>query len=90
MTKEETSPPTVAMEDLLLTFVIDAIERRDVAQCDIPGAFMQSIMENGTSDEKVTMKLEGLMVQIILKIDPKLYEKICDNRTRETCHICHT
>jgi hypothetical protein len=70
MSKKETSSPTVATEALLLTCVIDAIEGRDVATLDIPGAFMQSDMEG-----KVIMKLEGVMAEIILKIDPKLYKK---------------
>jgi hypothetical protein len=70
MTKEETSSPTVATEALLLSCVIDAIEGRDVATCDIPGAFMQSDMKG-----KVIMKLEGVMAEVILKIDPKKYSK---------------
>jgi hypothetical protein len=70
MTKQETSAPTVATEALILTCVIDAIEGRDVATCDIPGAFMQSDMKG-----KVVMKLKGVMAEIILKIDPKLYTK---------------
>jgi hypothetical protein len=70
MTKEETSSPTVATQALILTCVIDAIEGRDVATCDIPGAFMQSDMKG-----KVVMKLEGVMAEVILKIDPKLYTK---------------
>jgi hypothetical protein len=70
MTKQETSAPTVATEALILTCVIDAIEGRDVATCDIPGAFMQSDMKG-----KVVMKLEGVMAEVILKIDPKLYTK---------------
>ena len=36
----ETSAPTVATEALMLTCVIDAMERRDVATVNIPGAFM--------------------------------------------------
>ena len=70
MTKQETSSPTVATEALILTCVIDAIEGRDVATCDIPGAFMQSDMKG-----KVVMKLEGVMAEVILKIDLKLYTK---------------
>jgi hypothetical protein len=50
--------------------MIDATERRDVATCDIPGAFMQSKMEG-----KVIMKLEGVMAEIIRKINPEQYEK---------------
>jgi hypothetical protein len=70
MTKQETSSPTVATKALILTCVVDAIEGRDVATCDIPGAFMQSDMKG-----KVVMKLEGVMSEVILKIDPKLYTK---------------
>jgi hypothetical protein len=40
MTKQETSSPAVATEALMLTCVIDAVERGDVATCNIPGAFM--------------------------------------------------
>ena len=38
--KSETSTPIVATEALMLTCVIDAMERQDVATVDIPGAFM--------------------------------------------------
>ena len=70
MTKQETSSPTVATEAFILTCVIDAIEGRDVANCDIPGALMQSDMKG-----KVIMKLEGVMAEVILKLDPKLYKQ---------------
>ena len=47
--------PSVATEALFLTCLIDAINHREVATVDIPGAFMQSDMEG----ETVHMKLEG-------------------------------
>ena len=70
MTKEETSSPTVSIEALMLTCVIDAKEQRNVAVVDLLGAFMQSDMEG-----EVIMKLEGVMVEVIVKIDPSKYEK---------------
>jgi hypothetical protein len=70
MSKEETSLPTVATEALILPCVVDASEGRDVATCDIPGAFMQSNMKG-----KVVMKLEGAMAEVIVKMDPKQYTK---------------
>jgi hypothetical protein len=70
MSKEETSSPTVATEALILTCVIDAMEGRDVATCVIPGPFMQSDMKG-----KVVMKLEGVMAEVILKINPRKYTK---------------
>eukprot|EP00978_Attheya_sp_CCMP212_P046654 scaffold403813_cov59-Attheya_sp.AAC.1 len=52
--RKEASSPTVVIESLMLTCVIDSKEERDVAVVDIPGAFMQVDM-----DELVHMKLEG-------------------------------
>eukprot|EP00978_Attheya_sp_CCMP212_P040803 scaffold226459_cov23-Attheya_sp.AAC.2 len=69
-TKEEASSPTVAIESVMLTSVIDAKENRDVAIVDIPGAFMQADM-----DELVHMKLEGKMAELLVMLDPKLYRK---------------
>ena len=40
--------PTVAIEALLLTLVIDAHEERHVATCDISGAFLKSEIDEET------------------------------------------
>jgi Reverse transcriptase (RNA-dependent DNA polymerase) len=68
--KEDASSPTVSIEALMLSCVIDATEKRDVATVDIPGAFMQADM-----DELVHMRLEGTMAELLVKLDPKLYRK---------------
>jgi hypothetical protein len=85
MTKQETSSPTVATEALLLSCVINAVKERDVATCDIPGAFMQSDMKG-----KVVMKLEGVMAEVIIKIDPKKIHQICRKRKRQGRDLRHT
>jgi hypothetical protein len=54
----------------MLSCTIDAKEGRDVATADIPGAFMQTDME-----DTVHMMLEGPMAELLVKIDPKLYQK---------------
>ena len=72
--KDNVSSPTVATESLLLTFLIDAMESRDVAIVDIPGLFMQSNME-GNNGETTNMKLEGCMIDILNGQDPKLYKE---------------
>ena len=54
----------------MLTCMIDAMEGRDVATCDLPGAFMHSNMKG-----KVVMKLEGVMTEVITKVDPSKYTK---------------
>jgi hypothetical protein len=68
--KEDASAPTVAIESLMLSCTIDAMEGRDVATVDIPGAFMQADM-----DETVHVKLEGTMAELFARLDPQLYRK---------------
>jgi hypothetical protein len=54
----------------MLSCTIDSKEGRGVATADIPGAFMQTNM-----DDTVHMMLEGKMAELLVKIDPKLYRK---------------
>ena len=51
---EDATAPTMSTEAVLLTAVIDAMERREVAVVDIPGAFMQADM-----DEEVFVRFKG-------------------------------
>jgi hypothetical protein len=46
ISKEDDSSPTVTMESVLLSCIIDAEEHRDVAVVDIPNAFVQTCVEN--------------------------------------------
>ena len=64
-TKEETHSPTVSTEAMFITAMFDAMENRDVAIVDIPGAFMQAEI-----DELINIKLEGELVDLIVRIDP--------------------
>ena len=43
--KEDASSPTVATESVILTSIIDALEKRDVATVDIPNALIQTVVE---------------------------------------------
>jgi Reverse transcriptase (RNA-dependent DNA polymerase) len=65
---EDAASPTVATESVFLTTVIDALEERDVAMIDVPGAFMQADM-----DELVHVHFTGKMVDLLLEIDPEMY-----------------
>jgi hypothetical protein len=70
MQKEDTSSPTVAIESLFMSAAIDALERRDVATVDIPGAFMQADMVGD-----VHMRLEGKIADLFSQLEPELYNK---------------
>ena len=62
--KEESTAPTVNTEAVFLTAVIDALESREVAFLDVPGAFMQADI-----DELVHVRFTGKMVSMLLQID---------------------
>ena len=66
--KEESTTPTVSTDALFITSVIAAHEQRDVASADIPGAFLHA--EN---DECVTMRLDGVLAKMMVKIAPELH-----------------
>ena len=68
--KEDTTSPTVMTESLLLSCIADAMERRRVATCDLPGAFMQT-----DNEERIIIRLEGPMAKLLTKVDKNLYSK---------------
>ena len=53
------------VEALFITCLIDAMEGREVMTCDIPGAFMQSDM-----DELLHMKSEGEIAVLLIRLNP--------------------
>jgi Reverse transcriptase (RNA-dependent DNA polymerase)/Zinc knuckle len=77
--KEETSTPTVAIESVMISCVIDAYERRVVATADVPGAFMHADM-----DETLFMRLEGPIAKSLLEINPNKYKDYVENENGKT------
>jgi hypothetical protein len=67
--KEDAASPTIATEALFLIAIIGALEDREVAVVDVPGAFMQADM-----DELVHVRFTGKMVDLLLEIDKEMYE----------------
>jgi hypothetical protein len=52
----------------MLSCAIDGKEGCDVATADIHGAFMQTDM-----DQTVYMQIDGVMAELLIKIDPDIY-----------------
>jgi hypothetical protein len=71
LTKEDSSSPTVSTEAVILTSIIDAHERRDVAVIDIPNAFIQTRVDN--PKERVIIRLRGVVVDWLVKAAPEVY-----------------
>ena len=66
--KNDAASPTVSIEAVFLSLLIDAQEKRDVAVIDIPGAFMQADM-----DVETYVKIQGKMAEIFINLDPEYY-----------------
>ncbi|GAX21402.1 hypothetical protein FisN_28Lu124 [Fistulifera solaris] len=81
--KHDSSSPTVSIEALLLSCVIDAKEGRDVATLDVPGAFMQA-----DQDEEVFVRMDEKMAELLAKTDPKCYTKfLTEERGKKVLYV---
>ncbi len=60
LTKEDSSSPTVATKSVLLTSIVDADEKQDVAIFDIPNAFIQTRVED--KKDWVIIQICGVVV----------------------------
>ncbi|KAI2506284.1 Reverse transcriptase (RNA-dependent DNA polymerase) [Fragilaria crotonensis] len=63
--KSETASPTVANDALMLSIMIDAHERRDIATSDVVGAYLKCKM-----DDYVLIRFEGESVDILCQMNP--------------------
>ena len=63
--KEETSLPTVQVESLFLSSMINTKENHKVMTCDIPSAFMQVNI-----NEQLFLKFDGDLVELLIQFDP--------------------
>ena len=82
--KAEASSPTATLQGIMLTCMIDAYERRDVATVDIPGAFLQTKMPE--EDRAVHVVLDGRMAELLAKISPDDYQEFV-HQHRGQSHI---
>ena len=63
-TKEQRTSPTVMLDAFMLTCIVDAIEKRDMA---VKGAYSNALM-----DDFVVMKIMGPEVRIFCDLDQSL------------------
>jgi hypothetical protein len=68
ISKEDASSPNVATEAVLLTCIVDAEERRDVAVIDIPNAFIQTRIEDEA--DMAIIRIRGILVDMLVEIAP--------------------
>ena len=78
--KEEASSPTVSIYDIMTCFTINSINDRHVVTCNIPGAFLQV---NWLADKPTYLRFDGIMVNMLCKIDSGLKDKIINTKNSQ-------
>ncbi len=63
----------VTAEAVMLTYVIDAQEERDVAVVDIPNAFVQTVVSEEDAEHRVVVRIRGPLVDILVSIASGVY-----------------
>jgi hypothetical protein len=67
---DDARSPTVCTESLLISMAMDGKEKRDVATCDIEGAYLNASM---AGEETVIVVYEGDMVDYMVASNPEKY-----------------
>ena len=84
ISKEEASSPTACTEAIMLTSVVDAKDKRDVATVDIPNALLQAVILDAEKDYHVMVQPHGEIVDIQCDIAPDVYlEYVTTNKKGE-------
>ena len=78
ISKEEAASPTTSLDSLLITLLIDAWEKRDVATADVVGAYLNAYME-----DFVIVKLVGDEVDISSNLNPVYKEYVNVEKERK-------
>ena len=73
MNKDEVTSPTIHLESLILSMVIDGHERRDVATCDVSRAFL----------------ILDINSFIIIKLDGNVVDMICETNDSQKKYVTY-
>ena len=73
MDRDEVASLTASTDSIIITAVIDTKQRRDIMVADVPNAFVQTPIDQ--SGEKIIMKIRGVLVDMLIEMNPELYEK---------------
>jgi hypothetical protein len=88
MEREEVSSPTVSTDSTLLTAVVEAEEKREVATMDIPNAFVQTPVPKKDKDgNRTIMKIRGPLVRILCELDKTYVEYIVSEKGNEVLYV---
>ncbi len=58
---------------MILTAIVEAKEKRDVATVNLPNAFCQTVITNADAEHCIIVRLRGALVNMLADISPKVY-----------------
>ena len=87
LNREDSASPTASLESIMLLAAIDAEEERDVQSYDIPNAFIQATLPSGDKDERVYMKITGVLVDLMCQIDPRYADFVVYENGRKVLYV---
>ena len=68
---ESVTSPTIALESLFTTLLVDAYEEREVATFDVLGAYLHARLSKDGNKERLLLNLAGDDVDIICEVSPE-------------------
>ena len=80
--RDEVSSPTVQLESLMISLLIDAHKRRDVAMADVTGAYLLANM-----NDFVLVKISGSSVDIMCKVNTMFKQYVCIEKGRKVLYL---
>jgi hypothetical protein len=81
-TKEETSSPTVSNDALMLSILVDAWERGNVATADVTGAYLHANL-----NDSPLLKMEGASVDIMCDINDEYRKFVCIEQGKKVLYL---
>ena len=82
VSKEESASPTVSLEGLILSMLIDAREERDIATADVSGAYLHANM-----DDFVIVKLTGQTVDIMCNVNDEWKQLVIEENGKKVLYL---
>ena len=81
---ETISSPTVSLEAIIGTLLIDANEGRDVAIFDVPGAYLQAEMP---AEKKLLMIFRDEFVDIMCEVNPEYRQYVIEEKGKKVLYV---
>ena len=82
ISKEDAASPTVQLESLMLSLIVDAHEGRDVATADVVGAYLLADM-----DDYVLVKIGGDAAQIMKRVNKNYEQFVATENGKEVLYM---